>query len=235
MVADSNGIPAALNQLQFHFENIPPLSPEEMVLRWLDEHDQETESSVIAELYIADSQSRRRRAERWLQVRAIQAPFTKQSGWLIPGGAEACWLYDESCLSYANGLYLAALLCAHASSERVLAGCLLAYERRLPRGWSMWGLGRLAPAAHEFGLIDAPLKDRLHQLSEIRKVSAHYKPPMEPNSVASRAFRNNIDDAGESDEDVLDGLLRADALLAITIATELLRGDQGFARVRYWG
>jgi hypothetical protein len=95
----------------------------------------------------------------------------------------------------------------------------------------MWGLGKLAPAAYERGLLDAPLKERLHQLSNIRKVSAHYKPPLEPNSITRRALHSNIDDTGESDEDLLDGLLRNDALLAITIATELLRGDQGFARI----
>jgi hypothetical protein len=103
MATDSEGIPAPLNQLQFHFENIPPLSSEEMVLRWLNEHDQETENWIIANLYITDTQSRRRRAKRWLEVRAVQAPFANQSGWLIPGGVEASWLYEESCYSYVNG------------------------------------------------------------------------------------------------------------------------------------
>ena len=76
-----------------------------------------------------------------------------------------------------NGMFMAALLCAHSSCERVLAGCLDWYEDRLPKGWAMWGLGRLVPAAFDLGLIDEGLKDRLLQVSELRKVSAHFKPP----------------------------------------------------------
>jgi hypothetical protein len=216
MAVDPEGVPELLSQLQFSFENIPPLSAEEMVLRWLNEHEQETESSVVASLFIADNRSRRHRTKRWMQVRAAQAPLERESGWLIPGGMEASWLYDESCFSYVNGIYLAALLCAHASCERVLAGCLLSCEARLPKGWSMWGLGKLAPAAQEFGLIDASLTTKLHQLSDIRKVSAHFKPPMEPNSIASRAFRNASDDSDASNEGPFDPLLQTDALIAIT-------------------
>jgi hypothetical protein len=33
---------------------------------------------------------------------------------------------------------------------------------------------------------------------------------------------------------VLEGVLHGDALLALEVATELLRGDQGFHRVRAW-
>jgi hypothetical protein len=109
MTTESDGIPNVLSQLQFCFENIPPLTAEEIVMRWLSEHDQETESSVIASLFIADSQSRQHRGKRWLQIRAVQAPFERQSGWLIPGGMEASWLYDESCFSYVNGIYLSGI------------------------------------------------------------------------------------------------------------------------------
>jgi len=223
--------------MQFHFENIPPLTDEERVILWHSQLDEteETEGSVVAGLYISDNRSRRRRATRWLQVQAIKAPFYREGGWLIPGGMEASWLYEESCFSYVSGAYLAALLCAHASCERVLAGCLISYEERLPKGWSMWGLGKLAPKAHELGLIDEPMRVQLHHLGDLRKVSAHFKPPLEPNSVASRALRQVVNDRDIENEDEFDALLRTDALMAIKITTELLHGDEGFARVRYWG
>jgi hypothetical protein len=96
----------------------------------------------------------------------------------------------------------------------------------------MWGLGRLVPAAFDLGLIEEGLKDRLLQVSELRKVSAHFKPPMEPNSIMSRAFETFRLQPDLDTEDGLDSLLAGDALTALKAATELLRGDQGFSRVR---
>jgi hypothetical protein len=234
---NSDGVPDDLKQIQFQFENIPPLTDEERVAIWLSQLDEteETEDTVVANLYISDSRSRRRRAKRWLQIQAVKASLYRKGGWLMPGGMEASWLYDESCYSYVDGAYLAALLCAHASCERTLAGCLVSYEERLPKGWSMWGLGKLIPKAYELGLIDEPLRDQLHRLGDLRKVSAHFKPPLEPNSVTSRALREVVTDRDVENEDEYDALLRTDALMAIKITTELLLGDQGFARVRYWG
>jgi hypothetical protein len=181
-------------------------------------------------LFLADGESRRRRAIRWLQLSSVQNEFEKESGWLIPCGVEPVWLYREACNSYINGMYLAALLCAHAACERVLAGCLLAYEESLPKGWRMWGLGKMIPVASERSLIDPPLKGRLEAISEPRKVSAHFKPPMTTNSVVNRVSQLYDDHAYHPLEDRLDNLLKTDALIALGTATELLHGDQGFAR-----
>lgn len=94
----------------------------------------------------------------------------------------------------------------------------------------MWGLGLLVPAAFDLGLIDEGLKDRLLQVSELRKVSAHFKPPMSPNSIMRRTIETfDLRPELETD-DGLDSLLGRDALAALDVTTELLRGEQGFSR-----
>jgi hypothetical protein len=232
MDCGSSGIPIITDQLEFPFENLPSQTCWQRVSAWLEDRDEETEEVITAQLFLADYESRRDRARRWLEVWAVQRPFERADGWLIPGGAEADWLYEEACHSYVNGMYMAALLCAHASCERVLAGCLNWYEDRLKKGWTMWGLGRLVPTAFDLGLIDEPLKERLLQISELRKVSAHFKPPLTPNSVASRATHLFVQHPELETEEGFDNVLRQDALKALEASTELLRGDQGFARVR---
>ena len=226
MDCDSSGIPTVMEQLELPFDNLPSQTCRQRVSAWLEDQDEETEDVTVAELFLVDGTTRRGRAERWIEVRAAQARFARGSGWLVPGGVEAVWLYEEACRSYMNGMYMAALLCAHASCERVLAGRLDWYEVRLPKDWVRWGLGRLAPAAFEAGLIDERLKDRILQLSELRKVSAHFKPPLAPNSIARRAVELfNLHPDLET-EDGFDSLLRRDALSALETTTELLRGEQ---------
>lgn len=231
-VATSRGPIIALNQLELEFEGVTPLSAEERVARWLAEQEDESEEVITAALFLEDGSSRADRAERWAEIRAIQAPYDRAHGWLVPGGSEAVWLYEESVRAYVHGLFLAALLCAHSACERVIAGCLLGYEEKLDKRWRRWGLGPLAAKALEFGLIDDDLRRGLDEVTELRKVSAHFKPPLEPNSVLVRTCRALA--AGSELEDALESTLRSDAKTAIEITTWLLRGDQGFARARIW-
>lgn len=230
MDRESSGPSGVVNQLEFDLAGVAPSSREERLATWLEVQEEVTADVLTATLFLQDSRSRRERVERWAEVRSIQAPYDREEGWLVTGGDEAIWLYEESCRSYVNGMFLAALLCAHAACERVLAGCLLFYEDQLEKNWIMWGLGRLIVAAFERGLIDQRMKDNLDQVTEVRKVSAHYKHPITtPNSVSRRALRALGDDA--TIEDALDGVLKQDACLAVRTATELLRGDQGFYRL----
>ena len=232
MDCGSSGIPIITDQLEFAFENLPSQTCWQRVSAWLDDHEEETEEVITAHLFLADYESRRDRARRWLEVRAVQQPFERADGWLIPGGAEADWLYEEACHSYVNGMYMAAL-CART---RVASGsspdAWTGIEDRLKKGWTMWGLGRLVPTAFDLGLIDEPLKLRLLRISELRKVSAHFKPPLTPNSIARRATHLFVQHPELGVEEGLDNVLRQDALKALEASTELLRGDQGFARVR---
>jgi hypothetical protein len=228
----ASGRPPFLDQLQLDFDGIGLLSDEERVVRWLAEQPEESSAAYLAALFVQDAKSRRRRAEGWSQLRQMQEPFDTDWGWLIPGGVEAVWLYHEAERAYVHDLHLAALLCAHASCERVLASCLGSYEDRLDKNWTRWGLGPLTRAAREFGLIDDETRDQLILLTERRRVSAHYKPPLTPDSVMMRVVAQHPD--GLADEDYIDEVLRRDAFYALTSATHLLRGNQGFARVRLY-
>ncbi|MFG2021981.1 hypothetical protein [Actinomadura geliboluensis] len=219
--------------MELDLDGVTPLSEEERIARWLREQEQETPEVLAAILILRDVRSRAERTQRWAEIRSIQAPFHREHGWLIPGGAEVSWLYDEAERAFIDGLFLATLLCAHAACERALAGCLLRYEEELDRNWLRWGLGPLTKAAFERGLIDEQMKQDLQQVTELRKVSAHYKFPLEPNSVSRRAYEEFAETSTSSDEDALDAVLRRDALTSFRVATELLRGDQGFARLRY--
>jgi hypothetical protein len=97
------------------------LTEEERVKRWLDEQDGESDEILAGHLVLADAESRLRRTQRWRELRAIQAPYDSDWGWLVNGGSEAAWLYDEAARCFVSGYYLAALLCAHAACERALA------------------------------------------------------------------------------------------------------------------
>jgi hypothetical protein len=92
----------------------------------------------------------------------------------------------------------------------------------------------LVDAAAERGLIDPPLSDDLRRLTGLRKVTAHYKPPLTPNTIQLRALARADITHAQSDDDLLDEVLQRDALFALRVATRLILGDQGFSRVRFY-
>lgn len=222
------------DQPELPFEGIAPLTSEERIIAWLRAQEAETIETITATLFLMDGESRRSRAERWFEIRSVQAPYERDEGWPIMGGPEVIWLYEEACHSYADSMYLAALLCAHSACERELAGCLELFEAQLPPRWQIWGLGKLVPEAFRLGLIDETLRDQLYQVSELRKVSSHFKPPLSSGSIIRRAGRFPDEKLSRNEEDAsYFGVMRVDALRAIETSTELLRGNQGlFFRIR---
>src|SRR6266516_2175485 len=110
----SYGPPVVVGQLQFVFDGIDPLPLEKRVVDWLACQDEETPDVLTATLFLADNDSRRRRASRWYEIRCIQAPYDNGAGWLVSGGEEVLWLYYEACRDYINGAYFSTLLCAQA-------------------------------------------------------------------------------------------------------------------------
>ncbi len=222
-----------MGQLQLPLEGVEPLTDEERIEAWFYQQERDSADTRTASLFLRDRRTRRARAARWGQIQDIQAPFANASGWLIPGGMESLWLYHEAERTYIEGFPLASLLSAHAACERVLAGCLQGYEDELDKRWRRWGLGPLVTEAFNRTLIDTPLRDDLMKVSELRKVSAHFKPPLEPNSLHRRAVERTIAVPELGDDDALDEVAQDDALLAIRTATELMRGDQGFLRARW--
>ena len=86
---------SALGQLQFDLDGVPALTDEERVLAWLADQEHETADTFRAMLFVRDNLGRAARAERWMELRTVQAPFDREH-WLIPGGSEAVWLYEEA-------------------------------------------------------------------------------------------------------------------------------------------
>ena len=86
----------------------------------------------------------------------------------------------------------------------------------------------------ERDLIDSALRDDLAQVTEVRKVSAHFKPPLTPNTVMLRAFERAETSTAQSDDELLDEVLQDDAMFALKVATKLIRGNQGLSRVRLY-
>lgn len=229
MAQDPHGPEIVVGQLQFEFDDIAPLTLEERLRQWLNHKDEETTDALTAILFIGDSDSRRHRADRWSEILGIQAPYTYDPAWMVSGGIEAVWLYNEAWRDYLNGAYFSTLICAHAACERELAGCLYPYREDLERGWLMWGLGKLIPATLERKIIDKQTSKELMRLNEIRKVSAHFKPPYDiPNSVENRALGHFASSQPSDYEDVLNNMIRSDALFAIRVATFVVRGNLGF-------
>ena len=219
-----------VGQLQFEFEGIAPLTTEHRVSAWLEHQDKETLEVYSALLLLADNDSRGRRARRWNEIRNIQSPYESESGWLIWGGPEVAWLYDEACRDYIDGAYFSALLCAHAACERELAGSLSPYREALPRGWMWWGLGKLIPQAVQRNLINHEMQRDLENLTEIRKVSAHFKILHKtPNSVPWRASTILSDNPRMEYNDAVDDIIRSDAIFAIRVATKVVYGNIGFS------
>jgi hypothetical protein len=118
---DSAAPSLIIDQLELPLEGVPPLSVEERVERWLGQQEYESATMFEAVLLLRDGRSRRERARRWFDLRTIQAPYDR-SGWMIPGGEEAIWLYHEADRAYVSGLFLASLLCAHAPVSVPLPG-----------------------------------------------------------------------------------------------------------------
>jgi hypothetical protein len=227
--ADPDGPYAIVHQLELPLEGIEPLTVAQRVQAWLNAQDDESTSAYIAHLFLQDRRSRKARAARSQEVKSVQAPFDSEWGWLIHGGAESVWLYDEAVHAFVDGFPLASLLCSHAACERVLAGRILMHHNELPGNWTRWGLGNLVEAASEIGIIDAPLRAELLQVNEVRKVSAHFKPPLAENSLQSRVHSrvkasSTFLDSDEAWWQALDETAFEDALAALRVATRLMRG-----------
>lgn len=227
MCSDPRGPEIIVGQQQFEFDGIAPLTQEQKLSSWIDSQSEETPDLLTAILFVADNESRRRRGRRWAEVRTIQAPFENESGWLVSGGHEVVWLYDEACRDYINGAFFSALLCAHSACERVLAGCLYAHREELPNNWLMWGLGKLLAEAFSRRLIDQPLREDLSKLNELRKVSAHFKPAHETTTSVYWRLVNSQENSPDWKDfgTAIDELVQKDAIFAIRIATILVRSN----------
>jgi len=227
MSSDPDGPPVVSKQLQLQLDGVEPLSAAERLDAWLRDQEEDSADSITASLFLQDRRTRRARSARWRELQVVESPYATDWGSLVSGGEESLWLYREARWAYVEGLHLAALLCAHAACERVLAGCMVFYEDELDKGWRRWGLGPLVQEAFRRGLLDEPLRTSLARVNEIRKVSAHFKPPLHQDSLTARASLRDPDFGAELP---IDEVAQQDAALAIKAAAALILGSVGFRR-----
>jgi hypothetical protein len=216
------GLPAVFGQLELPFQDLEPLDAMRRVELWLASQPQghsDDADVIAARLYLADGASRAQRARRWQRIREVHERATYEDGGVgVHGGPETVFLLDEAASALVEGLWLASLLCSHAACERHLAGLLSLDESALPRSWRAWGLGRLLVEARERDVLPAELVEPLEALNEVRKVSAHFKPPLHEGSLLRRAEDVKSDDFLQAASE----LSRADAFAAYETARSLM-------------
>lgn len=212
---------AVFAQPELPFADLEALDAIQRVELWLSsqtKHAADSLDAIAAKLYLADNATRVIRAERWRLVMEIHERCTHDWGVMMHGGPETAFLLHEAATGLVEGLWLSALLCSHAACERHLAGLLSMDEESLPPSWRSWGLGRLLEEARQRDAVPTDLHGPLETLNEVRKVSAHFKPPLHEGSLLNRANAmrsgNFVQAAGE--------ISKADAFAAYETARSLM-------------
>lgn len=216
-------------QLQLELPGIRPLTVEEELeyrLKQLDDmRATETGEALELSLRLLDIMTLSERVMRLREITRVQAMYTGQGSWLIPGGVEVNWLREEAECAYIAGLPLATLLCCHAVCERVLADCLGQSQLRygeLEKSWERWGLGQLNKEALKRGIVSKGLNADLGKMNDNRRATAHFKHALEPTAVWNRLFADRARSDGTVPAGELRTLMDDDALDAYRITMRLL-------------
>lgn len=111
-----------------------------------------------------------------------------ENGLLLVGGEEATLLWEATVDSFVSGVWVATILCAQATCERVIAALvslreLPGYGIQDPRGWESWGLGRLIKHVRQQGWVSSDLLDDVEVLCEARKPYGHWRRPLDPGTL----------------------------------------------------
>ena len=93
---------------------------------------------------------------------------------LIGGGRASALLLEDALGSYVHRLFVATIVCSHASCERELAGRLEATTQPVPKGSERWGLGALLSHAEKHEWYSQPTLDALRKLNARRKDLYHF-------------------------------------------------------------
>ena len=154
-------------------------------------------------------------------------------GLLLVGGEEAGLLLAATVDSFVAGVWVATILCAQATSERVLAAIvslreLPGYGFEGPRGWEGWGLGRLIRQVRQQGWIPADLLDDVEVLCEARKPYGHWRRPMDPGTIGRQVAEALRHEGWDADPEPIQArILSQEALRAARTALRLYYGDFG--------
>jgi hypothetical protein len=141
---------------------------------------------------------------------ALRALPSHGHGRVLVGGEEASLLWNATVDSFSSGVWVATVLCAQATCERVMAGLVSLRELpghglEGPKGWEKWGLGRLIGHVRTQGWVPEDVLGEVAVLCETRKPYGHFRRPFE---------------AGTLGRDVADALKRSDWVANPTVVQQ---------------
>jgi len=133
--------------------------------------------------------------------------------------------------SFAGGIWVATILCAQATCERALAGVVSLRELpgsgiEAPKGWEMWGLGKIVSHVRKQGWVPADVLAEVQVLCEARKPYGHWRRPFDPGTLG-RQIADELQQEG-SDEDpheLRERILAQEAHRSARTALRLYFGD----------
>jgi hypothetical protein len=147
------------------------------------------------------------------------------------GGQDEMVLWYATVDAFAAGNWVATVLCAQATCERILAELTSLMElpglaSSAPKGWEDWGMGPLIRHIRNANLVPSDLLDEVQVLCDRRKPLGHYRRPLAADTVARRVSNQLVLQDWDKDWDhVTQELLADDAAHAARTALALHFGD----------
>ena len=174
--------------------------------------------------------------ERIALLDEVYQPLRAQfpDGQILVGGEEAQLLWEATVDCFAQGIWVATLLCAQATCVRTLAGIISLGELpgagiSGPKGWERQGLGALIGHVRQYGHVPADVLDAEEELCETRKLYGHWRLPFDPGTIG-RAVADALM-GGSSDDDataIRERILSQNALQGALAALRLYYGNYGW-------
>lgn len=178
-------------------------------------------SRIVMGLAKRDEQSRLERAERTIEIERIRGDFSPLAVGLVAGGHESGRLFLEAVGCYVEGFYGSALVCAHGSCERELAGRVAHYALQSPPGpknWERWGLGRLLEHAKKQQWFSPASQVLLEEVNGKRRDFYHLHEKPGADDLFTRTYNQLPWRGKDAMYDDMTTTLRSDALQAIRAA-----------------
>jgi len=172
----------------------------------------------IQNLVDRDNRTRFARAQRSLDVEDLMAEFPALTAALVGGGYESAWLFTDAIGCYIAGHFVAALVCAHGTCERELAGRVNALGSRAPERWEHWGLGALIKFASDQDWLTTQSQQLLNDVNRKRRDFYHFRDEDTSDSILTRTYAQVPWRGKEWTDENVEHVLRVDALQAIRAA-----------------
>jgi hypothetical protein len=149
----------------------------------------------------------------------------------LSGGDEAQLVWDAAIRSFLDGIWVAAILCAHAVAERELAGVYGTIQGTVIgepiAGWEKFGMGRLVTEVEKFGLLPQQLVGDLRQLAETRKPYGHWRSAVHDDALDQRVMAEHRATGNIDRANLVQRLIARDATHAMRTTIHLYFGSYG--------